>query len=70
MIPMPKPFWLQKQWWRLVVWFQSRAAKYYLKNKTCESCGAPATIVLDDMSVWCSPCDAAAERLGYNEGKD
>lgn len=33
---------------------------------TCESCGRPGEVQLDDGSWWCAPCDAAAERLGYD----
>jgi len=38
-----------------------------VKQPTCESCGQPGEVRLDDGSWWCSPCDGAAERLGYDD---
>lgn len=63
----PKPFKVQVWWWKLWARFQERVQNRYLKGKVCQSCGAPATVLLpEDMSTWCSPCDGSAERLGYN----
>ena len=31
--------------------------------RRCESCGAPATVTLDDGSAWCESCDVAARCL-------
>lgn len=38
-----------------------------LPDPTCESCGEPATVTLEDGSTWCSACDAAARRMGYDD---
>lgn len=32
----------------------------------CESCGAPADVVLCDGSTWCLNCDFAARDAGYD----
>lgn len=32
----------------------------------CESCGAPAEVVLDDGSTWCLSCDIGAREAGYD----
>ena len=34
----------------------------------CESCGDVAEVTLDDGSTWCADCDAAARKLGYDDG--
>lgn len=38
-------------------------------DASCESCGQPATVQLEDGSVWCGPCDRAAQNLGYDDGE-
>lgn len=32
----------------------------------CQSCSAPAEVLLDDGSEWCISCDCSARRLGYD----
>lgn len=62
-----KPFWIQRKWWEFWAWLQGKVQNHYLKDKLCESCGQPATVLTpEDMSVWCAACDAAAKRLGYD----
>jgi len=36
------------------------------KDLRCESCGAPAEVVLDDGGLWCINCDVAAREAGYD----
>jgi hypothetical protein len=43
--------------------FRSNSHSYPDSAKYCESCGARATVTLDDGSTWCESCDVVARCL-------
>lgn len=45
-----------------------RLSERRIDRGTCESCGEPAAVELDDRSLWCMGCQAGAWRLGYDQG--